>query len=166
MVWSTFVPKGRVDFQSFRMRSLRLWVTGHGDKDKRLSRLTAQCFNFQRLRSKASPIHPSFRFDPCVRFFHTFSVSGAIGSEGSPLRNLEMRVIGRRQWGKKAMGEEGNGRVVLKQPFLGYLPFGSSLKCAASSFLRRDHPDPVTGSPTIREYVKSPPVLDKRLNHT
>jgi len=47
---STFVPKGRVDLQSFRMRSLRLMVTYHGNKDMCLSELTAQCFNFQRLR--------------------------------------------------------------------------------------------------------------------
>jgi len=33
----------------------------------------------------------------------------------------------------------------------GYLPFGSSLKGAASSFLRRNHPDPGIGSPTITE---------------
>jgi len=70
---SAFVPKGRVDFQSFRMRSLRLRVTRHGNKDMWLSELTAQWFNFQRLRSKASPIHPSFPFEPCARFFHTFS---------------------------------------------------------------------------------------------
>ncbi len=73
LISSTFVPKGRVDFQSFRMRSLRLRVTCHGNKDVYLSGLTAQCFNFKRLRPKASPIHPSFRFDPCVQFFHTFS---------------------------------------------------------------------------------------------
>jgi len=47
---STFVAKGRVDFQSFRMRSLRLRVTRHGNKDRCLSELTAQCFDFQRLR--------------------------------------------------------------------------------------------------------------------
>ena len=70
LLWSTFVPKGRVDLQSFRMRSLRLKVTHHGNKDMCLSELTAQCFNFQRLRSKASPIHPSFPFEPCARFFH------------------------------------------------------------------------------------------------
>ena len=73
---STFVSKGRVDFQSFRMRSLRLRVTHHSNKDMCLRGLTEPCFNFQRLRSKASPIHPSFRFDPCARFFHTFSVTG------------------------------------------------------------------------------------------
>lgn len=75
---STFVPKGRVDFQSFRMRSLRLRVTRHGNKDMWLSELTAQWFNFQRLRSKASPIHPSFPFERCSRFFHTppFSKGG------------------------------------------------------------------------------------------
>ena len=63
LVSSTFVPKGQVDFQGFRMRSLRLRVTCHGNQDMCLSELTAPCFNFQRLRSKASPIHPSFRFD-------------------------------------------------------------------------------------------------------
>jgi len=36
---------------------------------------------------------------------------------------------------------QGNRRVVLKRPFEGYLVLGSSLKCAASSFLRREHPD-------------------------
>ena len=69
LISSTFVPKGRVDFQSFRMRSLRLEVTRHGNKDMCLSELMTQCFNFQRLRSKASPIHPSFPFEPCARFF-------------------------------------------------------------------------------------------------
>jgi len=64
-----------MDFQSFRMRSLRLRVTCHGNKNMCFRELTAQCFNFQRLRSKASPIHPSFRFDPCARFFHTFPFS-------------------------------------------------------------------------------------------
>ena len=63
LVSSTFVPKGQVDFQGFRMRSLRLRVTCHGNQDMCLSELTAPCFNFQRLRSKASPIHPSIRFD-------------------------------------------------------------------------------------------------------
>jgi len=72
LVSSTFVPKGRVDLQSFRMRSLRLKVTRHGNKDMCLNELTAQWFNFQRLRSKASPIHPSFPFELCARFFHTF----------------------------------------------------------------------------------------------
>jgi hypothetical protein len=76
LVPSTLVPKGRVDFQSFRMRSLRLRVTCNGNKDMCLSGLMPQCFNFQRLRSKASPIHPFFRFDSCARFFHTFSVTG------------------------------------------------------------------------------------------
>ena len=71
LLWSTFVPKGRVNFQNFRMRSLRLRVTRHGNKDTWLSELTAQWFNFQRLRSKASPIHPSFPFERCSRFFHT-----------------------------------------------------------------------------------------------
>jgi hypothetical protein len=50
LLLSTFIPKGRVDFQSFRMRSLRLRVTRHGNKDMWLSELTAQWFNFQRLR--------------------------------------------------------------------------------------------------------------------
>jgi hypothetical protein len=54
------------------MRSLRLRVTRHGNKDMWLSELTVQWFNFQRLRSKASPIHPSFPFELCARFFHTF----------------------------------------------------------------------------------------------
>jgi hypothetical protein len=72
LLLSTFIPKGRVDFQSFRMRSLRLRVTRHGNKDMWLSELTAQWFNFQRLRSKASPIHPSFPFELSARFFHTF----------------------------------------------------------------------------------------------
>jgi hypothetical protein len=74
LVSSTFVLKGQVDFQSFRMRSLRLGVTRHGNKDAWLSQLTTQCFNLQRLRSKASPIHPSFPFEPCARFFHTFAI--------------------------------------------------------------------------------------------
>jgi hypothetical protein len=39
----TFVPKGRVDFQSFRMRSLILGVADTANKDMRLSELTAQC---------------------------------------------------------------------------------------------------------------------------
>src|SRR4030066_399973 len=68
-VSSTLVPKGQVDFQSFRMRSLRLRVTSHGNKGKCLSELTAQCFNFQRLRSKAYPIHPSFRLIHVFNFF-------------------------------------------------------------------------------------------------
>jgi hypothetical protein len=57
---STFVPKGRVDFQSFRMRSLRLRVTRHRNKDISLSELTAQWFNFQRLR-------PAFAEAACLR---------------------------------------------------------------------------------------------------
>ena len=73
LLLSTFIPKGRVDFQSFRMRSLRLGVTRHINKDICLSEVTEQCFNFQRLRPKASPIHPSFPFEPSARFFHTFS---------------------------------------------------------------------------------------------
>ena len=63
---STFVPKGQVDFQGFRMRSLRLRVTRHGNKDMCLGEFGALCFNLQRLRSKASPIHPSFPFQPCA----------------------------------------------------------------------------------------------------
>jgi hypothetical protein len=45
-VSSTFVPEGRVDFRSFRMRSLRLKVTCHSNKDTCLSWVIAQCFNF------------------------------------------------------------------------------------------------------------------------
>ena len=45
LISSTFVPKGQVDFQSFRMRSLRLRVTRHGNKDICLSELTTQCFD-------------------------------------------------------------------------------------------------------------------------
>jgi hypothetical protein len=32
-----------------------------------------------------------------IEFFHIFSVSGAVGSKQSLLRNLEMRII--REWG-------------------------------------------------------------------
>ncbi len=71
---STFVLEGWVDFQSFRMRSLRLRVVCHSNKILCLSEVIASCFNFQRWRSKASPIHPSFRFDLLARFFHTFSL--------------------------------------------------------------------------------------------
>ena len=76
---STFVLEGWVDFQSFRMRSLRLRVVCHSNKILCLSEVIASCFNFQRWRSKASPIHPSFRFDLLARFFHTFSVMGVKG---------------------------------------------------------------------------------------
>jgi len=79
LLLSTFIPKGRVDFQSFRMRSLRLRVTRHGNKDMWLSELTAQWFNFQRLRSKASPIHPSFRLNHVLDFFTPSLSKGAEG---------------------------------------------------------------------------------------
>jgi hypothetical protein len=57
---------------------------------------------------------------------------GAVESKWSLLRNLEMRIIKR----------VGNRQVVLKKTFQGHSRLGSSLQCAASSFLRRDHSDP------------------------
>jgi len=101
LLLSTFIPKGRVDFQSFRMRSLRLRVTRHGNKDMWLSELTAQWFNFQRLRSKASPIHPSFPFEPSARFFHTFggvtffltSCCLAVPDESFSLLSIDLGIV-------------------------------------------------------------------------
>jgi hypothetical protein len=41
----------------------------HGNKDMCLSELSAQWFNFQSLRSKASAIHPPFRLNHVLDFF-------------------------------------------------------------------------------------------------
>jgi len=75
------------------MRSLRLRVTHLNNKDTCLNELTAQCFNFYRLRSKASPIHPSFRFEPCAQFFHTspFLKVGAAALSISMVRGCHVR---------------------------------------------------------------------------
>jgi hypothetical protein len=69
---SVVFPKGWMDLRNFRMRSLRLKVTCHGNRDTCLSGLTIHCFNFQRLRSKVSPIHPTFRLNGWARFFTPF----------------------------------------------------------------------------------------------
>jgi hypothetical protein len=66
------------------MRSLGLRGTRRGNKDMWLNEFTAQGFNFQRLRSKASPIHPSFSFQACARFFHTFPL--AKGGQGGIIK--------------------------------------------------------------------------------
>src|SRR4030067_1839904 len=53
--------------------------------------------------------------------------------------------------------------MLLKGPFKGYLPQCSSLKCAAPSFLRRDHPVAGDRSPTVTEGLQKVPSLFQRL---
>ena len=105
LVSSPFVPKGQVDFQSFRMRSLRLRVTCHGNKDVCLSGFTTQCFNFQRLRPKASPIHSFFRFDPYLDFF-----TPPLYSRGDDLKAVEKGLSKVPPSKSKRLGSKSNGK--------------------------------------------------------
>ena len=64
-------------------------MTSHGDKDMYLSELTAQWFNLQRLRSKASPIHPSFRLNHVLDFFHPSPSQVRLVRGGLPSETLK-----------------------------------------------------------------------------
>jgi hypothetical protein len=55
---------------------------------------------------------------------------------------------------KCGLFEVGQPAKVLNKPFKGHLPYGSSLKGAASSFLRRDHPVPADRSGTVTEEIQ------------
>jgi hypothetical protein len=61
-----------------------------------------------------------------------YPLTPTAGPERSPFQKLEIAD----HW------REGNGRLIVRRSLEGYLPIALSLKCAASSFIRGDHPDP------------------------
>jgi len=97
------------------MRSLRLRVTYVGNEDMCLSELVAQWFNLQRLRSKASPIHPSFRLGPCIQFFHTFSVMCLSNTNELLYPSLVILFLSL----DRQRGERGDfTNIILKSPYI------------------------------------------------
>ena len=90
----------------------------------------------------------------CQLDYRWFVIEGKIHSNASEVLGLEQGSLPSETLESGSL-QIGQSRVLLNRPFGGHLPHGSSVKRAAPSFLRRDHPVPADGSPTIAEGMQS-----------